>query len=148
MKILVVLILVLAVFGCSNSDQPIEKVVVEFRAAQLEPDSNLIKMTGEGFPEIYYVHQTAEITNIDIDSATVVMWDKKPQVKLLFNLAGKEKLATFTQKNIEKRVAIIVDGQLVAAPVVRAPLTDGVALITGDFDPAQANRIAQGIMQK
>jgi len=148
MKLLVIMILVLTVFGCSTSDKPIEKVVVEFRAAQLESDSNLIKMTSEGFPETIYVHQNAEITNIDIDSAAVVLWDEKPQVKLFFTEIGKEKLANFTKKNIEERVAILVDGELVAAPVVRAPLADGVALITGDFDPAQANRIAQGIMQK
>ena len=104
MKLVLILFFALTVFSCSNpDDQPIKKVVVEFHAAQLEPDSNLVKMTSEGFPEIIYVHSNAAITNIDIDTASVVMWDKKPQVKLFFSETGKEKLANFTKKNIARQ---------------------------------------------
>ena len=50
-----------------------------------------------------------------------------------------------TQGHIGKPIAILVDGQVVTAPTVRAAIsTTGV--ISGDFTKAEADRIAAGIL--
>jgi SecD/SecF fusion protein len=46
--------------------------------------------------------------------------------------------------HIGKPVAIIIDGRVVMAPVVRSPIGDS-ALVTGHFTKAEAERIVHGI---
>jgi preprotein translocase subunit SecD len=41
-------------------------------------------------------------------------------------------------------MAVLVDGRVVMAPVVRSPIS-GSAVITGNFTRADAERIAEGI---
>jgi preprotein translocase subunit SecD len=41
-------------------------------------------------------------------------------------------------------MAVLIDGAVVMAPVVRSPITDS-AVITGNFTQAEAERIADGI---
>jgi preprotein translocase subunit SecD len=42
------------------------------------------------------------------------------------------------------RVLILIDGEVVAAPVVRSAVGDS-AVISGDFSRSEAERIAEGI---
>lgn len=148
MKTLISCFVLIVLFSCSNTVQPAKKVIVEFRAAQLEPDSTRLSMSSQNFPEIIYVHNEPVITNLDIDSAAVSRMNQSYSVELFFQGPAKEKLAEFTRQNLNKHIAILVDGELVSAPAVRAPLVDGLALITGNFTEEEAKRIAQGIMLK
>ena len=63
-------------------------------------------------------------------------------VRLEFNDEGKKLFADITKANINKQVAIFLDGQVLSAPVVRSEITDGVAIITGDFNAQQAKDLA------
>ncbi len=63
-------------------------------------------------------------------------------VKLEFNNDGKKLFSEITSANIGKPVAIILDGQVISAPTVQNAITDGVAIITGDFTTEQAKELA------
>jgi preprotein translocase subunit SecD len=41
--------------------------------------------------------------------------------------------ADITTRNVGKRIAIFLDGQILSAPTVNTPITDGQAIITGQF---------------
>ena len=43
---------------------------------------------------------------------------------------------------------IIVDGEIISAPIIKTAITGGRAVIAGRFTRAEANRIAEGIMRK
>lgn len=54
-------------------------------------------------------------------------------VRLEFNDEGKDLFSDITTKNVGKRIAIFLDGQVLSAPTVQNPITDGTAIISGDF---------------
>ncbi len=58
----------------------------------------------------------------------------EPVVSLEFNSEGTKKFADITTKNIGQPVAIVLDNQIVTAPVVQTPITDGKAIISGNFN--------------
>jgi len=64
----------------------------------------------------------------------------QPVVSLQFSLEGTKKFAEVTTRNIGRQVAIFLDEQVVTAPVVQTTISDGQAVITGNFtvDTAKA----------
>ena len=67
--------------------------------------------------------------------------DKQPSVGLEFNPDGAKKFAEITGRNIGKPVAIVLDNQIVTAPIVQNVISDGKAVISGNFDIAQAKNL-------
>jgi preprotein translocase subunit SecD len=63
-------------------------------------------------------------------------------VTLDFNDEGRRLFADITSQNVGKRVAIFLDGKLLSDPVVQTPITDGRAIITGDYTVDQAKELA------
>ncbi|HIT87509.1 MAG TPA: protein translocase subunit SecD [Candidatus Coprocola pullicola] len=63
-------------------------------------------------------------------------------VSLEFTEEGKQLFAQATKDNIGKQIAIVLDDEVVSAPVVNAEITDGNAMITGNFTPEEAERTA------
>lgn len=56
-----------------------------------------------------------------------------PEVGLEFNDQGKKLFGDITSRNVGKPLAIFLDGVLMQAPRVNQAITDGSAVITGDF---------------
>jgi preprotein translocase subunit SecD len=63
-------------------------------------------------------------------------------VKLQFNDEGKKLFSQITSQNVGKQVAIFLDGQLISAPTVQNAITEGSAIITGNFTTEQAKQLA------
>ena len=55
---------------------------------------------------------------------------------------GTRRFADATREAIGKQIAIIVDGQVVSAPVVQAPIRNGYGVITCACDEVQAKALA------
>jgi len=85
-----------------------------------------------------------ELTGGDLNGAGV-SFDQvtgKPVVTLEFTDEGAEKFANLTEKNIGKPLPIILDNQMVSAPVVQDKITGGNAQINGDFTLDQAKALS------
>lgn len=65
----------------------------------------------------------------------------RPQVSFRFDAAGSRKFASFTAKNIGRRMAIVLDGKVLSAPVIQT-MIPGHGVITGNFSPETANDLA------
>ncbi len=96
---------------------------------------------------IQVLGNTAELTNLtgkDLKSASVTYDSNtgQPQVNLIFNNSGTQKFANLTTKNIKKPIAIVLDNQVIEAPVVQQPILTGNAVITGNFTQDTANNLA------
>lgn len=63
-------------------------------------------------------------------------------IELEFTPEGRDIFARLTKENIGKRIGIFVDGELVNAPTVQASITDGIAIIVGDYTSQQAEDLA------
>lgn len=71
----------------------------------------------------------------------------EPSVLLRFNDEGAELFAKITKENIDKRLAIYLDGMPISEPVVRGEITGGEAIISGGFtgrDGAKEAKILVG----
>ena len=63
-------------------------------------------------------------------------------VNLEFSDEGAKKFADLTTKNVGRRIAILLDGEILTNPNVREPITGGRAEITGQESQEEAHRIA------
>lgn len=66
-----------------------------------------------------------------------------PEVSLEFNAEGRQLFSDITTRNINKLVAIFLDGGPISVPRVQAAITDGRAIITGNFTIQEAKLLAQ-----
>ena len=132
--------LVLVAVGCGTRG-----VTIEFRLAQTEPGAGLVEFVLPGSGETYYLHGDAAIGNADVATASVIQHGDRPAVDLLLTQEGAVRFAEFTKANLKRRVGILVDGELVSAPIINAPITGGRAMVIGDFSEEEALRIARGL---
>lgn len=63
-------------------------------------------------------------------------------VSLKFSGIGPKKFSAVTAANVGKQMAIVLDDQVISAPVIRDRIPNGEAQITGLDDMAEANRLA------
>ena len=66
----------------------------------------------------------------------------EPYVSLALNSKGSELFYAITQGNVGKRLAIVLDGKVQSAPVIREPIPYGQAQISGNFSVQEANDLA------
>ncbi|WP_420962792.1 protein translocase subunit SecD [Brucella sp. IR073] len=57
----------------------------------------------------------------------------QPMVSFRFDSVGARQFADITSKNVGKPFAIVLDGKVLSAPVIREPITGGSGQITGNF---------------
>src|SRR3990167_5779817 len=65
------------------------------------------------------------------------------QVSLNLNDEGTKRFAEITQANVGRQVAIYLDGLPISTPVVQTAITDGNAVISGNFTPEAAKTLVE-----
>ena len=65
-----------------------------------------------------------------------------PYVALEFNEEGAKLFAEATAANIGQVIHIVMDDEVISSPVVQTAITDGHAMITGQFDGEEAEELA------
>ncbi len=63
-------------------------------------------------------------------------------VNFTFNSVGARRFGDVTRTNVNHRFAIVLDGKVISAPVIREPITGGRGQISGSFTAASANDLA------
>lgn len=66
-----------------------------------------------------------------------------PTVSLAFNKDGRELFAELTRDHLQETIAIYLDGNIISAPVVQSEITNGEAVISGDFTLDETKELAQ-----
>lgn len=94
-----------------------------------------------------HVQKTPLLDYTAVSSATVTRDASSgaPTINVEFSEEGKELFAAITKENLNKRLAIVLDGQVYSAPVIRSEITGGKAQITGSFTEQEAAELAAKI---
>jgi preprotein translocase subunit SecD len=93
--------------------------------------------------EPYVVKRQAMLTGDTLTDARVAIDQfNEPYVAIEFDPAGGDIFARVTGENVGKRFAIVLDGNVYSAPVIRERIPGGRASITGSFTSAEANDLA------
>jgi preprotein translocase subunit SecD len=66
----------------------------------------------------------------------------EPVVNFRFNTVGSRKFAQATTENVGQPFAIVLDNEVISAPVIREPITGGQGQISGNFTVQSANDLA------
>lgn len=102
-------------------------VRLEFRLAEHAPAPGTSIVRSEGGDEAH-VHAATELANADIAAVERLGGDG---VLIRLTPSGAEKLKRVSSGNVGKRLAILLDGRLLAAPVIGAPIPGGEAQLAG-----------------
>jgi len=68
-----------------------------------------------------------------------------PSISIEFNSEGAKLFGEITKANINRPIAILLDNQIISAPNVREPITDGRAEISGQFSVAEAKELVRNL---
>ncbi len=95
-----------------------------------------IVQNGESYYRLYCVDKTAELTGGVVTNATASIDPEtsQPVVNMEMNSQGSADWARITGANVGKRIAIILDGVVYSAPVVRGKIPGGRSQIDGMAD--------------
>jgi preprotein translocase subunit SecD len=66
----------------------------------------------------------------------------EPVISFRFNNAGARKFGNFTKDHVNRPFAIVLDDQVISAPVIREPILGGSGQISGNFTVETANQLA------
>ena len=128
------------------SDLQAAAIRFEVRLAEDKPATGLREVKVPDSDRSIYLHDEVIVTNSDIAVARVAPGGRPSEyiVAIEFNSSGAEKVRAATANHVGKPIAILLDGQVVMAPVLRT-LISASARITGNFTRTQAERIVKGI---
>ena len=98
--------------------------------------------------ELYAIKSTERSGKAPLEGDVVVdakdEYDQygKPAVSMSMNTDGARRWAQLTKQNINRSIAIVLDGYVYSAPNVNSEITGGNSQITGHFTPDQAKDLA------
>lgn len=89
------------------------------------------------------VYRRAELTGDTLVNAQYAP-DQNGQsaVSFRFNTIGAKRFCTLSRENVNKLFAIVLDGEIISAPVIREPICGGQGQISGSFSIKEANDLA------
>ncbi len=111
-----------------------------------EVDSAHILIGKQTQPEAQKEFVSTGLTGKNLKGSQVVFENQglgNPQVGLQFDSEGTKMFSEITKRNIGKRLAIFLDGEIISAPVVQVEISNGEAVITGDFTLDEANDLVR-----
>ena len=116
----------------------------EVRLAEEQSAPGLVRTPIPGGRVIHRIRHRG--ANGGISQSRVVPGNGPAQfwVAVEFSPAGAEKIRRATADHVGRPLAILIDGVVMLAPVLRSPISAS-AVISGDFTQAEAQRIATGI---
>jgi len=89
------------------------------------------------------VYKQVLVEGSDLTSARSAFdQNNRPAVDFTFNATGTRKFAQVTQENLQRPFAIILDKNVISAPVIQSPILGGSGQITGNFSVESANNLA------
>ena len=133
--------------GCGDGGavDAVSPVVLEMRVADTVGAAEHASVQLEPGGDVVFLSSEAALTNAGVRDARVVVYDGMPQILLSLTDSAAHHFAEVTGASIGKRMAILLDGEIVRAPVIRTRIDGGKAMITGVADRARAEQIARAL---
>src|SRR6266699_528826 len=113
------------------------------QAGRVPPDSEVLMSSSS--PKVpYVIKKQVLVSGGDLTDAQLGFdpQTSEPVVNFRFNTAGSRKFAQATTENVGQLFAIVLDNEVISAPVIRTPITGGSGQISGNFTTQSANDLA------
>jgi preprotein translocase subunit SecD len=114
-------------------------------AGRAPPDSEVLEETSKtGQKTPILVQKQVMVSGADLTDAQATFDQRtgEPVVSFRFDTAGARRFAQVTQENVGRPFAIVLDREVISAPVIREPILGGQGQISGNFTVESANDLA------
>ncbi|HYZ34279.1 MAG TPA: protein translocase subunit SecD, partial [Crenalkalicoccus sp.] len=101
-------------------------------------------LPGERDGQRYAVRRRVEVDGANLSDARAGQDSRTGEwvVNFAFDSLGTRRFAEVTRANVGRPFAIVLDGKVITAPVIREPITGGRGQISGSFTAKTANDLA------
>jgi preprotein translocase subunit SecD len=136
-KFVIVGAIVTLLAGILNGQSP-----VEIRAAASSAVSGWQRMASPGGDPLW-VSPDNQLTSTDIERAEARTLPSGPAVAMILTAEGAKKMAALSKAQIDKPIALMLDGEVIWAPIVRSTIEREAILSggPGGLTPAQIQRL-------
>ncbi|MFT7596511.1 MAG: preprotein translocase subunit SecD [Paracoccaceae bacterium] len=93
---------------------------------------------------VYYTIESAPVVTGEelIDAQPAFDQNGRPAVNFRFNTTGARKFGDYTRDNINSPFAIVLDDEVISAPVIQSHIPGGSGIITGRFTVEESTKLA------
>jgi preprotein translocase subunit SecD len=111
---------------------------------RVPPDSEILPSSRAENNQPYLIEKRVVVSGEDLIDAQPGFDQRtsEPIVTFRFNSHGARRFAQATQENVGRPFAIVLDNEVISAPVIREPILGGSGQISGGFTVEQANDLA------
>ncbi len=92
--------------------------------------------------ETYVITRKPVVGGENLTDAQPAFQEGQAVVSFKFNTLGGKKFGEVTRDNIGERLAIVLDNEVISAPVIQSAIMGGSGVITGNFTVKSANDLA------
>ena len=119
-----------------------DRIIVELPGVK-DPEKAINMLGKTAMLEFKDPNNKTVLTGTDLKDAKAIVGNgNQPLVSMEFSDEGGQKFAEVTARNVGKRIAITLDGEVLTAPVVQEAITGGRAQITGNRSMEEAQHLA------
>ncbi|MCX7645614.1 MAG: protein translocase subunit SecD [Rhodobacteraceae bacterium] len=95
-------------------------------------------------PGVWYVLESTPVVGGEdlVDAQPSFDQNGRPAVNFRFNPSGARKFGDYTAANIGSPFAIVLDGEVISAPVIQDHIPGGSGIITGNFTVESSTQLA------
>ena len=111
---------------------------------RVPPESELLKGSKKEGEHPYVIEKRIMVSGEDLTDAQPGFDQRtsEPIVTFRFNSKGSQSFGRATQENVGRPFAIVLDNEVISAPVIREPIIGGSGQISGNFTVEQATDLA------
>ncbi len=93
---------------------------------------------------LYYTLEAAPVVTGEelVDAQPSFDQNGRPAVNFRFNPTGARKFGNYTAENIGSPFAIVLDNEVISAPVIQSHIPGGSGIITGNFNVEESTKLA------
>ncbi|WP_292293219.1 protein translocase subunit SecD [Marivita sp.] len=93
---------------------------------------------------VFYILEQAPVVTGDelVDAQPAFDQNGRPAVNFRFNPTGARKFGDYTAANIGNPFAIVLDDEVISAPVIQSHIPGGSGIITGNFTVEESTQLA------
>ncbi|NIZ61286.1 protein translocase subunit SecD [Sedimentitalea sp. CY04] len=95
-------------------------------------------------PGVYFTIESAPVVTGEdlVDAQPAFDQNGRPAVNFRFNTSGARRFGDYTAENIGSPFAIVLDDEVVSAPVIQSHIPGGSGIITGNFTIEESTNLA------
>lgn len=121
--------------------------VADAQAGRVPPGSFLApsidEMEAGGTPRMYLLQKRIMVSGENLTNARpTVDENNSPAVSFTFDSIGTKKFGKVTTENVQRLFAIVLDNEVISAPIIREPILGGRGQISGSMTVEEANDLA------